>query len=145
MNDVSIVRLYMLRATYLLIAVGLAIMIWPGLIDAPRDLEHMRGVVRAMLGAVGLLALLGLRYPIRMLPLILFEFAWKSIWLMAIGLPLWSANAFNEGTRSTWNDCLISVVLFLVVIPWGYVWTHYIKQPGDRWRNGTRAVTPVER
>jgi hypothetical protein len=134
-NDVSIVRLYMLRATYLLIATGLFIMIWPGLINAPRDLEHMRGVVRALLGAVGLLALFGLRYPLRMLPLILFELVWKTLWLIFIGLPLWSADAFTEGTRSTWNDCLISVVLFIVVIPWGYVWTHYIRQPGDRWRN----------
>ena len=31
MSEVSTFRLYLLRAMYLLIAVGLAIMIWPGL------------------------------------------------------------------------------------------------------------------
>lgn len=132
MNEVSMLRLYVLRGTYLLIAVGLAFMIWPGLIDPPQDLEHMRGVVRSLLGAVSLLAIIGLRYPLQMLPLLLFELVWKTIWVVAIGIPLWSAGAFNEGTRGTWTDCLISIVLFLAVIPWGYVLDQYVRRPAER-------------
>ena len=26
------------------------------------------------------------------------------------------------------------VILMPIVIPWGYVWGHYFKQPGDAWR-----------
>src|SRR3990170_8498600 len=134
MNGVSTFRLYLLRATYLLIAVGLGLQIWPGILNPPRDLDHMRGVVRSLLAAVSLLAVLGLRYPLQMLPLLLFELVWKSIWVLAIGLPLWFAGAFNAGTQETWNDCLVSIVLFLVAIPWGYVLANYVMQPGDRWR-----------
>lgn len=133
MYPVSTLRLYVLRATYLLIAVGLAFMIWPGLIRAPIDLEHMRGVVRSLLGGVSILALIGIRYPLQMLPLLLFELVWKTIWLLAIGLPLRAADAFTPGTLETWYDCTISVGLFLVVIPWGYVWKHYVTRPGEPW------------
>jgi hypothetical protein len=28
----------------------------------------------------------------------------------------------------------VGVILMPLVIPWGYVWRHYVKQPGDRWR-----------
>ena len=134
MNEVSLFRLYLLRATYLFIVVGLGFMIWPSLLSQREDVEHMRGVVRSLLAAVSLLALVGLRYPLQMLPLLLFELVWKSIWVLVIGLPLWSAGELTAGTRQTWNDCLISIVLFLVVIPWGYVLDHYVKQPGAPWR-----------
>ncbi len=29
---------------------------------------------------------------------------------------------------------LIAIVLDIIVIPWTYVFAHYIKKPGDRWR-----------
>jgi hypothetical protein len=132
--EISTFRLSLLRATYLLIAVGLGVQIWPRILHPPMDLEHMRGVVRSLLGAVALLAVFGFRYPLKMLPLLLFEFVWKSIWVLAFGIPLWRAGGFVEGTRETWYDCLISLALFLLVIPWPYVFHSYVTQRGEPWR-----------
>lgn len=134
MREVSMARLYVLRIAYLILGVGLGVMIWPGLIDPPADLEHMRGVVRALLGAVGLLALLGLRYPLQMLPLLFFELTWKVIWLLAFGLPLWSAGALDEATRGSVFDCTFGVALCVVAIPWRYVFANFARRPGDPWR-----------
>ena len=133
MTEVSTFRLYLLRSTYLLIAVGLGFQIWPGILHHPGNLELMRGVVRSLLGAVALLAALGIRYPLRMLPLLFFELVWKSIWILAIGLPLWSAHGLDPDTRETLKACLMGVVLVPLVIPWRYVLKNYVKAPGDRW------------
>src|SRR5439155_22850064 len=85
-DEVSLARLYVLRATYLLLVVGLGATIVPALIDhAPMA----RGVIPSLLGGVWLLAFVGLRYPLQMLPLLMFAFAWKTIWLLAFGLPQW--------------------------------------------------------
>jgi hypothetical protein len=132
MSEVSTFRLYLLRATYLLMVVGLGIQIWPGIINPPKDLELIRGVVRSLLGAVALLAVLGIRYPLRMLPLMFFELVWKSIWLLAFGLPLWSAGPLDPGTQETMKACLMGIVLFPLVIPWRYVVANYLKMPGDQ-------------
>lgn len=140
MSEVSTFRLYILRATYLLIAVGLGFMIGPGLIEPPADLEHMRGVVRALLGAMGLLALLGLRYPLRMLPLLFFELVWKSLWLAVFGLPLWRAGALDGAMRATAGDCLFGVAVCMVAIPWGYAARNYVRRAGDPWTR--RAARP---
>jgi hypothetical protein len=133
MHDVSLLRLYLLRATYLLIAVGLGLTIWPLLLAPPPDLEHMRGVVWALLGGVSLLAVLGLRYPLQMLPLLLFELVWKAVWVLAIGLPRWSAGTLDAGMEQTMFDCLLGLVLVPLVLPWGYVRARYVRRPGDRW------------
>ena len=134
MSEVSTFRLYLLRAGYLIIAVGLALMIWPGIISPTDNLPHMNSVVRSVLGAVSLLAILGIRYPLKMLPLLFFELLWKSIWVLAFGLRLWSANRLSPDARETLNDCIFGIVLVLLVTPWGYVLKHYLKATGERWR-----------
>jgi len=137
MPDVSTFRLYVLRAMYLLLAVGLGITIWPGIFAPPENLSHMAGVVRSVLGAVTLLALLGLRYPLKMLPLLFFELLWKSIWVVVFGLPLWLNHQLDANTRETLNACLMGIVLVPLAVPWGYVARHYMKASGDHWRGST--------
>ncbi len=133
MPEVSTFRLYLLRATYLIMVVGLGVTIWPGILSPPKNLELTRSVVRSLLGAVGLLAVLGIRYPLKMLPLMFFEFTWKTIWVLVFGLPLWSAGEMDADTRETMKACLMGIV-FPLVIPWRYVYAHYVKGPGDSWR-----------
>ncbi|MCC4587992.1 hypothetical protein LL962_12910 [Xanthomonas sp. NCPPB 1067] len=74
-DAVPLWRLYGLRAGYLLLVVGLGVQVWPGIVLRHDAWELMEGVVQCMLGAIGLLALLGLRSPLKMLPLLLFEIA----------------------------------------------------------------------
>ena len=135
MSTVPIWRLYVMRAAYLFIAVGLALMIWTLLLfRVTPELEHMRGVVWALLGAVGLLAVIGIRYPLQMLPLLMFELVWKLIWLAAYGLPQWVAGQLTPVTADDLFNTLFGVAVMLVVIPWGYVWRRYVKQPAESWR-----------
>jgi hypothetical protein len=71
-----------------------------------------------------------------MLPVLLFEILWKSIWLIAVALPLWSANQIDARTWATVTDCLVAAIL-IPLIPWRYVLSQYVIKPGDRW---TRSV-----
>jgi hypothetical protein len=139
MPEVSLVRLYLLRAMYLLIVVGLGSGIWPLLLGSPDQAEHFRGATWALLGALSLLGLLGIRYPLAMLPLLLFEFTWKVIWVVLIGLPLREAGALVGEFRETWTNNLLGLVLLPLVIPWGYVIRRYMRAPGERWRNSPAA------
>ena len=40
-----------------------------------------------LLTAMSLLAFLGLSYPVKLLPVLLFEAAWKILWLALVALP----------------------------------------------------------
>lgn len=130
-HEVSLFRLYVLRATYLLLIIGLGGMIVPDVISHPLI---SRGVIPSLLGAVWLLAFVGLKYPLEMLPLLMFEFAWKSLWAIAYGLPQWSADQLPPTFAEDSFNIGLGVVLMPLVIPWGYVWRHYVTQAGARWR-----------
>ena len=131
-KPVPLYRLYLMRALYLLLVVGLSFEIWPLILNHSPAWPLMNSVVASLLGALGALAVLGLRYPLQMLPLLLFELTWKVIWLAAVAFPLWRANAIDERTMETVVECAMGAIL-LFVIPWGYVFDNYVKKRGDRW------------
>jgi hypothetical protein len=122
-----------LRAGYLLLVVGLGSEIWPGIIHHVHAWSLMTGVAKSLLAALSALAVLGLRYPLKMLPLLFFETLWKAIWLIAIAWPLWSTHRMDADTLETAQACLMGVI-FPIIIPWRYVFETYVSKRGDRWR-----------
>lgn len=133
MTDVSLFRLYLLRGLYLLIALDMGSEQWRILIERAPDTPLMQGVAHSFLAALSVLCLVGLRYPLQMIPILLFEFAWKAIWLVAIALRLSLEGRLPENFEETLFACVFGVVIVPLVIPWGYVFANYVKRPGDRW------------
>jgi hypothetical protein len=129
-DDVSLTRLYLLRAAYLLLVVGL------GANNLPELVSHdpaARGVIPSLLGGIWLLAFLGLKHPLKMLPLLMFELGWKTIWLFDYGLPQWRSGQMPPTWPVDFKAIAAGVILMPIVIPWGYVYRRYVKMPG-RWR-----------
>jgi hypothetical protein len=77
---------------------------------------------------------LGLRYPLQMLPIAVFEFVWKMLWLLRFGLPQWLAGVRTpQLSQDMVNIGVVSLIIGLI-IPWRYVRRHYFKKPAERWR-----------
>ncbi len=147
MSDVSTFRLYVLRAMYVFTVVGLAIEKLPSLLH-PANLSPGDSVILSVLGATALLAVVGIRYPIKMLPLLFFELVWKSIWMLVFGLPRWLSGGLDPsvsfGGTETLIACLVGIVLVPLAIPWGYVFKQYVQAPGAPWRKQVTVTTPQE-
>ena len=122
MHNVHSARLIALRLLYAVIALGIVVNEWPEIVSPAHSLDHMNSIVRSVLGAVSILAFAGVFRPLALLPLLIFELAWKTIWLVFYGRSLWASGQLTEGTRGTLVTCLVSVVLVLAVVPWGYIW-----------------------
>jgi hypothetical protein len=131
--EVSLFRLYTLRVAYFILAAGLGTFIWPVVIHHSNELAATQGVQFALLAGLGATAVLGLRYPLQMLPLLLFELIWKTIYLVAFALPMWRANQVTSAMAEDIKACLM-VVIFLPLIPWRYVFANYVMKRGERWK-----------
>ena len=129
-EEVSLARLYVMRAAAVLGALGLFGAVTTLFDHAPTE----RGMLKAMLSGLWVMTLFAIRYPLKMVPLFLFEFVWKSIWLLAFGLPQWWSGVESPQLSRDLAAIGTGPVIFGLVIPWGYVWRHYIKGPSERWR-----------
>jgi hypothetical protein len=125
-------RLNLMRVGYLVMGGGLVIVKWPELFARePWELDH--GTVLTMLVAMSVLALIGLRYPQQMLPILLFEVGWKALWLGVVALPLWLDGNL---TGAFWENTIkvLWVVIVVAVIPWRHAFRQFVLAPGERWR-----------
>ncbi len=122
----SKVRLYSMRFLYLLIVVVLGLPAWSTIINKGANWDPLHGVAFSFWAGLSALALLGVRFPVKMLPLLLLQFSYKLIWLIGVAYPLWSAGKLNPMTDELFKACGLGVLLDLIIIPWPYVFKSYI-------------------
>jgi hypothetical protein len=118
-----------MRFLFLLMAVIMGGMfVWPQLLLESADWDVMRGLAKSMLAALALMSLLGVRYPLQMLPLMIYEVVWKTIWIILIAGRAWMAGKWNADIEGLFYDC-IGIIIAYFIIPWRYVWARYFVQP----------------
>jgi len=132
-SEVSLFRLYTLRASYLIMAGGLGAFVWPAVFHHTNEFAAAAGIRVALLAGLGATAALGLRYPVQMLPVLIFELVWKAIYLTAFALPMWSAHQITAAMAED-IKAVAMVVIFIPLIPWRYVFAQYVLKRGDRWK-----------
>jgi hypothetical protein len=123
----STVRLYAMRFLYLLNGVVLGSDVWPAIIHRAKPWDPLHGVAFSFWAALSLLSLLGVRFPVRMLPLLFLQLFYKLTWLIGVGYPSWSAGHWDPVASEVFKACAIGAVLDLIVIPWPYVFENYVK------------------
>jgi hypothetical protein len=119
-----------MRLLYLCNFVLLGSQVWSVLINHAGPWDPMRAAAWSCWAALSALAGLGLRYPLKMVPLLLVQLFYKSVWMIAVALPMWSAFRSMELTRIMGFGAIVD----FAVIPWPYVLANYLKMRGDRWR-----------
>lgn len=120
MRPFSTLRLALLRACYAVLVVGLSLRYAPVYMEGLSSLPRMEGAVVALLSALGVLSVVGLFSPIRMLPLLVFEIGWKLIWVSTVALPKWLHGPLDDGTLSILFNCAV-VLPFVFIVPWRYL------------------------
>jgi hypothetical protein len=104
-EETSTFRLYFMRLLYLLNFVFLSLQVWPVIINQVGAWDPVKGVAFSFWAALATLSGLGLRYPLKMLPLFLLQLLYKSIWVIAVALPLWSTFRSIELSRVMYMGC----------------------------------------
>lgn len=131
-HEVPLWRLYLMRAMAVFFVLQGVFNIWPNVLF-PSD-PAARGMNPSFLAGLWVLAVFAIRYPLQLLPIFLFECVWKTIWLLAFGLPQYFSGVGSPRLMKDMFDIGLFGIVFALLIPWGFVWRHYVLKPSERWR-----------
>ncbi|MDR7382683.1 hypothetical protein [Promicromonospora iranensis] len=116
-DTITPLRRNLMRACYLLMVVGLALVAWPRLLTSGFDRPLIEGTFDAVLCALQLLSVVGLFAPVRMAAMLVFEVLWKAIWVLVVAVPmLWSGGLTTEASETLFAFSF--AVPFVFIIPW---------------------------
>jgi hypothetical protein len=76
-----------------------------------------------------------------MLPIVLLEILYKSIWLVVVGFPMLSAGTL-DGSAEEMMFSFGLVVLPIVATPWGYVYRTFLRRDRADGRERAPQVEP---
>lgn len=130
---VALWRLNLIRFLFLLMAIVMGTLVWKQLLFESAEWPVMRGLAKAMLASLALLSLIGVFRPLQMMPLMLYEILWKTVWLTLIAGRAYASGHWTADIESLFYDCIGIVVMF-VIMPWRYVWARYFAAPAEPWR-----------
>jgi hypothetical protein len=133
------IQILLLRLGYALVFGLVGYRSWIGILNHQGDWEPYMAAAVAMWASSSTLSLIGIFRPLRMLPLVLFEIGYKTIWLIAVAWPLWSADRLTGTAAEEMTYAFLPVIGPIVLVPWGYVFRTYLRSP--QLRMPPRAVT----
>jgi len=124
------VRLGLLKFVYLYTILGAGgfgvLMIFApsvvvSLFNMPEQDPYIYGIAGSVWTAFGILSIFGLRSPLKFLPVLMMQFCYKSIWLVAVVLPV-MVGGYRPLYGYLFTAIMASyVVLDLMAIPFGYL------------------------
>jgi len=104
---------------------GLGIVFMPELMKAtfrwPGDEPIALSIVGSVYVAFGILSVLGWREPVRFLPVLLLQLCYKSVWFVAVAVPLLVSGRFPTYALPTAVIFATYIVGDLIAIPFPYV------------------------
>ena len=140
MRTLSTLQLNLLRVFYLVLVILLGMQVWPAMIYHIYSMKVDSGALTCMLWALSVLSILGVRYPVQMLSLLLFEITWKMAWLLTVALPHWLRGQWSQDLGSM-TFAVGLIVILIPLVPWTFVYECYLKKPGERWSGAASEPT----
>jgi hypothetical protein len=123
------INIYLLRLLYILMFFMLGQTTWTGIFTHEGEWEPNKAVAWSVWTAFATLAGLGIIRPLKMLPILLLEIFYKILWLILVAYPLWTKGKLQGSSAEGITNVFAPIILVVFIIPWGYVFRHYIYQP----------------
>lgn len=120
-------RLHVMRSLFFLNFISLAVDNWSTILFPKEQMGVLSGVAISFWAGFSLLNLIGIRFPLKMLPVLLLQLLYKSCWVIGVYLPAKRTGTIETGIQEFLWICIAGIILNLLIIPWKFVYAEYLK------------------
>ena len=121
------INIYGMRFIYILMATLLAMDVWTHIITYDQKWDPSDAMNWSVWAAFTLFAVIRIFHTVKMIPIMVLEIVYKTIWLILVALPLFQDGNLSDDTTDGMIFPFILVILPVTFVPWGYVVKKYIK------------------
>lgn len=138
------INIYLLRLMFVLMFLFLGRDAWTHILTHEGAWNPDEAVAWTVFASFSVLAVLGIVRPLKMLPLVMLEIAYKVLWLILVAYPLWSTDELAGSAAEERTFAFLLVVLPIVAMPWRYAFNHYVRVRHQAAREPQIALEPME-
>ena len=120
------INIWLMRVLYLLMATFLAMDVWSYVLGHQGAWTNQEAMAWSVWAAFSTLAILGLFHPLKMIPILLLEIFYKTMWLILVAYPLWRTGSLAGSKAEENTYVFLLVIIPYLILPWGYVFRTYV-------------------
>lgn len=120
------IKIYVMKLFFLLMFLFVAKDAWTKLITHSGEWNVEIAVAWCAIAAYTTLSGLGIFHTLKMLPIMLFMFLYKGLWLLFVAYPLWKSGKLIGSEAEGWAQIFILIVIPIIFTPWKYVFKTYV-------------------
>lgn len=125
-SHVRPIQIYVMKLFFALMFLFAGKDAWTTLLTHQGPWEVEVAVAWCAIAAYTTLSGLGVFHTLKMMPIMIFMFFYKGLWLIVVAYPLWSADLL-AGTRAAgWASIFIMIVVPMLFTPWKYVFNTFV-------------------
>ena len=121
------IKIYLLRFLFLLMLVFLGKDAWTFIFTHKGPWDPAEAMNFCIWASYSVLSVLGLIHPLKMLPVVMLEILYKSIWLIIVAYPLWLSNQLAGSNAEGMTFVFALVPLPIIAMPWKYAFRKYVR------------------
>ncbi len=125
-EGVPAINIFLLRLLFLLMFVFLSFDAWRHIFQHTGPWKNADAAAWCMWGSYAIISFIGIRKPLKMLPIVLFEIIYKVTWLMIVAYPLWVKNELAGSSAEGMTHVFVWVIFPIVAMPWKYFFKSFV-------------------
>ena len=120
------IKIYLLRLLFILMLVFLGKDSWTYILTNKNPWNPAEAMNWSIWASYSVLSVLGLIHPLKMLPIVMLEILYKTIWLILVAYPLWMADQLWGSPAEGMVFAFLLVPLPIIAMPWRYTFRKYV-------------------